>query len=90
VVVSPSTRDHVRDHLGQAEFALKVAANFECLKGTPAHAAVCAALAQVAEAKAWVQHRLGEKPPGAGTEFIQLTAAERHRLVQNRMSRLAP
>ena len=51
--VAPSTRSHLDDHLGQAEFALKVSANFECLKDTPAHAAVRAALARVAEARSW-------------------------------------
>jgi len=45
--VDPSTRRHLDDHLGQAEFALKVASNFECLKGTPAHDAVRLALTQV-------------------------------------------
>ena len=38
--VAPSTRSHLDDHLGQAEFALKVSANFDCLKDTPAHEAV--------------------------------------------------
>ena len=56
--VAPSTRSHLDDHLGQAEFALKVAANFDCLKNTPAHEKVCAALAGVAEARAWVRKRL--------------------------------
>ena len=46
--VPPSTRKHLDDHLGQAEFALNVALNFDCLKGTPAHDHVRAALAQVA------------------------------------------
>jgi hypothetical protein len=49
--VAPSSRSHLDDHLGQAEFALKVAANFDCLKNTPAHEAVRAALARVAEAR---------------------------------------
>ena len=52
--VPPSTRQHLDDHLGQAEFALKVAMNFECLKGTPAHDSVRAALAQVGQARTWV------------------------------------
>lgn len=56
--VAPSTRSHLDDHLGQAEFALKVVANFDCLKGTPAHEAVRAALAGVAEARTWVRERL--------------------------------
>ena len=49
--VDPSTRSHLDDHLGQAEFALQVAANFDCLKDTPAHEAVRVALARVAEAR---------------------------------------
>jgi hypothetical protein len=53
--VDPSTRRHLDDHLGQAEFALKVASNFECLKGTPAHDAVRLALTQVAGARNWVR-----------------------------------
>jgi len=38
--VDPSARSHLDDHLGQAEFALKVTTNFDCLKNTPAHAVV--------------------------------------------------
>ena len=56
--VDSSTRSHLDDHLGQAEFALKVSANFDCLKNTPAHEAVRAALARVAEARSWVRERL--------------------------------
>jgi hypothetical protein len=58
VPVHPSTRQYLDDHLGQAEFALTVATNFECLKGTPAHESVRAALAQVAQARTWVKERL--------------------------------
>lgn len=61
--VAPSTRSHLDDHLGQAEFALKVSANFECLKDTPAHAAVRAALARVAEARRWVREGLAVERP---------------------------
>jgi hypothetical protein len=61
--VAPSTRSHLDDHLGQAEFALKVSANFECLKDTPAHEAVRAALARVAEARGWVRERLAVERP---------------------------
>ena len=56
-------RSHFDDHLGQAEFALKVSANFECLKDTPAHAAVRAALARVAEARRWVREGLAVERP---------------------------
>lgn len=61
--VDSSTRWHFDDHLGQAEFALKVSANFDCLKNTPAHAAVRAALARVAEARSWVRERLAVERP---------------------------
>ena len=61
--VTPSTRSHLDDHLGQAEFALKVAANFACLKNTPAHDAVRAALARVAEARGWVREELAVEQP---------------------------
>ena len=61
--VDSSTRWHFDDHLGQAEFALKVSANFVCLKNTPAHAAVRAALARVAEARSWVRERLAVERP---------------------------
>jgi len=61
--VAPSTQSHLDDHLGQAEFALKVSANFDCLKNTPAHAAVRVALARVAEARRWVRERLAFEQP---------------------------
>ena len=81
--VDPSTRRHLDDHLGQAEFALKVAANFECLKGTPAHDAVRLALTQVAGARTWVHESLTVERAAVKTEFPQmgqglpLTRAER-------------
>jgi hypothetical protein len=61
--VDSSTRSHLDDHLGQAEFALKVASNFDCLKDTPAYEAVRAALARVAEARGWVRERLTVESP---------------------------
>lgn len=91
MAATPSTRRHLDDHLGQAEFALKVAANFECLKGTPAHEAVRAALAQVDGARAWVREKLVVE--SAGVEPASLayeTPRERERIVQRRMARLAP
>jgi len=63
VPVHPSTRQHLDDHLGQAEFALRVAVNFECLKGTPAHDSVRAALAQVGLARTWVKEKLAVEQP---------------------------
>jgi hypothetical protein len=81
--VDPSTRSHLDDHLGQAEFALQVAANFDCLKDTPAHEAVRVALARVAEARGWVRARLAVEPramkPGHAPlgEGLPLTRKER-------------
>jgi hypothetical protein len=81
--VDPSTCRHLDDHLGQAEFALKVASNFECLKGTPAHDAVRLALTQVAGARNWVHESLTVERAAVKTEFPQmgqglpLTRAER-------------
>ena len=78
-----STRRHLDDHLGQAEFALKVASNFDCIKGTPAHEQVRVALAQVAAArKSIVEHVELEKPwmtaalPAIG-QGLPLTRKER-------------
>ena len=89
--VSPSTRSHLDDHLSQAEFALKVAANFDCLKGTPAHESVRAALARVAEARGWVRERLVVAQPAIKTaEPTSLPLAEQRRMVMRRMARLAP
>ena len=91
MAVAPSTRSHLDDHLGQAEFALNVAANFDCLKGTPAHESVRAALARVADARQWVRERLAVEPPAMKpTEPISLPVAERRRIVTRRMARLAP
>ena len=89
--VAASTRSHLDDHLSQAEFALTVAANFDCLKGTPAHESVRAALARVAEARVWVRERLAVEPPAIkSAESTSLTVAEQRRIVMRRMARLAP
>ncbi|MBL9186739.1 MAG: hypothetical protein JNK23_04625 [Opitutaceae bacterium] len=58
MTANPATRRQIHDHLGQAEFSLKVAGNFECLANTPAGAAVQAALAQVQRAREWVRTEL--------------------------------
>jgi hypothetical protein len=60
--VPASTRQYLDSHLGQAEFALKIASNFACLQGTPAHEQVRAALAQVAGARLWVKDKLEVEP----------------------------
>lgn len=89
--VPPSTRQSLDDHLGQAEFALKVAANFVCLKDTPAHESVRAALAQVATARTWVQTKLAvETPAVKPTGQAYETVSARRRIVHRRMARLAP
>lgn|GEM_PF-966621 len=89
--VAPSTRKHLDDHLSQAEFALNVAANFDCLKGTPAHESVRAALARVAEARGWVREDLAVEPPAMKpAEFALQSVAERRRSVVRRMARFAP
>lgn len=86
--VAPSTRRHLDDHLGQAEFALTIAANFDCLKGTPAHESVRAALARVAEARGWVREELVvESPAMKPAEFALQSIAERRRIVQRRLAR---
>jgi hypothetical protein len=83
VPVHPSTRQHLNDHPGQAEFALKVAMNFECLTGTPAHDSVRAALAQVGRARTWVREKLAVEPatvkpaPLAEGQELPLTRKER-------------
>jgi hypothetical protein len=82
VSVHPSTRRQLYDHLGQAEFSLKVAKNFECLAGTPASAAVEVALAEVTRAREWVRTRLAVShaagpSPKPMREGLPLTRRER-------------
>lgn len=60
--VPPSTREHLDGHLGQAEFELRVAGNFECLRGTPAHDQVREALARVADARRWLRETVEVRP----------------------------
>ena len=89
--VASSTTQHLDNHLGQAEFALKVASNFDCLKGTPAHEAVHAALAQVGGARTWIRQNLAEKSVMAvSPRLASHSPVERHRIVQRRMARLTP
>ena len=80
--VHPSTRRQLYDHLGQAEFSLKVASHFECLAGTPASAAVRTALAEVTQAREWVRTKLevsyaAGPSPRPMTEGVPLTRRER-------------
>ncbi len=89
--VTPSTRQHLDDHLGQAEFALKVAANFDCLQGTPAHESVRVALARVTEARGWVRENISIASPGVRipTPAYQ-SPKERTRIVHRRLARITP
>lgn len=89
--IHPSTRQILYDHLSQAEFALKVASNFDCLQGTPAHESVRAALARVAAARNWVQAKLAvESPAIKPADQAYETVTARRRIVHQRMAKLAP
>jgi len=58
MAVPASTRLYLDSQLGQAEFALKVASNFACLQGSPAHDSVRAALAEVEQTRTWIREKL--------------------------------
>ena len=89
--VASSTRQHLDAHLGQAEFALKVIVNFDCLKNPPAHESVHAALAPVGEARGWIRQNLEiEQPAVLPMKAAHYSARERHQIVQRRMARLVP
>jgi hypothetical protein len=90
VIVPASTRQQIADHLAQAEFALKAASNFECLRGTAAHDSLCAALTRVAESRTWVGANLALRPESPAALPIQTTWRERHRAIQRRLARLSP
>ncbi|MDO8545516.1 MAG: hypothetical protein Q7S40_34165 [Opitutaceae bacterium] len=61
MAVTPATRKAILDHLTTGAFELRVAANFEVLKATPAHDSLKAAVAQVATARQWIQQHLQEE-----------------------------
>jgi len=91
MAVAPSTRQHLDDHLGQAEFALTVASNFDCLKGTPAHESVRAALARVAEARGWVREKLAvETPAVKPAELAYQSVASRRSMAHRALERFSP
>ena len=69
MAVPASTRLYLDSQLGQAEFALKVASNFACLQGSPAHDSVRAALAQVGLARTWVKEKLAVQQPTIETRL---------------------
>lgn len=61
--VTPATQKAILGHLTAGAFELRVAAGFDHLKDTPAHASLMAAVAQVASARAWVQQNLAVESP---------------------------
>lgn len=84
MAVPSSVRKHLDDHLSQAEFALKVAANFACIQTTPAYANVRAAMVQVEEARKAVRQHItvSGEPVAAKAELpvgtkLPLTRKER-------------
>ena len=86
--VPPATRERLLYHLGQAEFSLRVAANFACLLGTPTRARLRETLAQVEEAKSWVREKLAvETAPAPRPEPFAMSGREKQRIVARRMAR---
>lgn len=85
--VHPHTKLRLLNHLSQAEIDLRVAAQFECFRATPAHQAVRAALARIEEARHWADKNVPVELPAVQPT---LSAREQHRAVQRRMARLAP
>ncbi len=85
--VHPNHRLRLLNHLSEAEIDLRVTAQYECLKATPAHESVRAALARVQEAKEWISTQLAVALPEAKPT---LTARQHHQAVQRRMARLTP
>jgi hypothetical protein len=63
VPVTLATQKAILGHLTAGAFELRVAAGFEKLKDTPAHASLKVAVAQVAIARAWVQENLAVESP---------------------------
>lgn len=85
--VHPHTKLRLLNHLSQAEIDLRVAAQFECCKATPAHQTVRAALAGIKEAREWLQQNVSVEPVGPQAA---LAPREQHRAVHRRMAKLAP
>lgn len=71
------------EHLDKGAFELRVATNFDAIKGTPAHDSLKAALAKVDEARQWVRESLDVGAPAAASTFppvgegLPLTRKER-------------
>lgn len=80
--LSPDQQKAVLDHLVAADFELRVASGFDCIKGTPAHDNLKSAVQQAQCALAWVRKaELAEKPlamtqPPVG-EGLPLTRKQR-------------
>lgn len=85
--VHPNHRLRLLNHLSEAEIDMRVAAQYECLKATPAHDAVRAALVRVQEAKEWITTHLTVELPAPKPT---MTARQQHQAVQRRMARLTP
>lgn len=61
--VHPTIRQGILDHLDKGAFELRVATNFDAIKGTPAHESLKAALAEVAKAREAVRVHLEVESP---------------------------
>lgn len=67
-----------------------VATNFDCLKDTPAHVSVRAALTRVRDARGWIRQNIEVERLAAGSPTpAGLNPRERHQALQRRMARLA-
>jgi hypothetical protein len=82
MAVPGTQREGVLAHLTAAAFETRVAAGFECLQGTPAHASLRAAEAKIADARAWaIANPPIERPlPGTPKPFAGLPLTRRERL----------
>ena len=63
--VHPTIRNAILEHLDKGAFELRVAANFDAIKGTLAHESLKAALAEAAKAREAVRVNLEIEMPKA-------------------------
>lgn len=61
--VHPTIRNAILEHLDKGAFELRVAANFDAIKGTPPHGSLKAALAELAKAREAVRLDLEVETP---------------------------
>lgn len=61
--VHPTIRNAILEHLDKGAFELRVAGNFDAIKGTPAHESLKAALAEVAKTREAVRLQLEVDAP---------------------------